>query len=404
MTRSNDSMTKDEIDELLRTADEVLAPTYVRPSILFRRGRGATLTDAAGRDYLDMTAGIAVTALGHGSPVVAGAIREAAEGLIHTSNLFHTIPAIELARLLVERSFADKVFFANSGAEAVEGAIKFARLHGGAERRKIVSFQGSFHGRTLGALAATDSPEYQEPFRPLPEGFELAPFGDERLEAIDERTAAAIIEPIQGERGVRVAGAAWLRRLRDRCREVGALLVFDEIQCGLGRTGKLWAYEHSGVEPDMMTLAKALAGGLPMGAVLLTDDVSGSVPPRSHATTFGGGPLVSSVALAVLRTVSEPAFLAEVADKGRLLRRLLSEIRSELVLEVRGEGLMAGLRLEIGPGPVVEAARDEGLLVVPAGDNVVRVLPPLTVSPEELERAAALLDRAVRRVEREVVA
>lgn len=382
---------------LLETADRVLAPTYARPDLLFTSGEGAYLTDAKGDRYLDMTSGVAVTALGHASPVVAGALREAAGGLSHTSNLFHTEPAIALAADLVECSFADRVFFTNSGAESVEGAIKFARLRAGDKRRTILYFDHSFHGRTFGALAATDRPAAREPFAPLPEGFSRAKWNDlEALEQVDETVAAVVVEPVQGEGGVRVADAAWLSALRRRCDETGALLVFDEVQCGMGRTGKLWAHEHMGVTPDLMTLAKPLAGGLPMGAVLMTEDVASAVRPGSHATTFGGGPIVATVARRVLAEIRRPELLQQVADRGAWLTRRLVESSSPEVREVRGLGLLIGVRVP-DASRVVERALAERLLVVAAAGDVVRLLPPLNVSEAELEEAVHRLERAMQR-------
>lgn len=367
-------------------ADAVLAPTYARPDLLFVGGSGAKLFDAEGGTYLDMTSGVAVTALGHGSTVVSEALRKAAGGLVHTSNLFHTEPAIELAAALTASSFADRIFFANSGAESIEGAIKFSRLCGGTRRSKIVFMEGSFHGRTLGALAATDRPDAQAPFEPLPRGFVRAPWDDPgAYELIDDETAAVIVEPVQGEGGVRVPGRAWLAGLRRACDRNGALLVFDEVQTGLGRTGRLWAHEHFGVQPDMMTLAKPLAGGLPMGAVLMSERVAGQLTIGCHATTFGGGPLVASVALAVLREISQPEFLAGVRERGERARSALGRLPH--VDEVRGLGLLLGAKTSLPVAEVMRAARARRLLVVPAADGVVRFLPPLNVEPDDLDEA-----------------
>jgi predicted acetylornithine/succinylornithine family transaminase len=387
------------VPDLVRRADAVLAGTYTRPPVTFVSGEGSWLTAEDGRRYLDMTAGIAVNALGHASPEIAAVLREHADDLIHVSNLFHTRPAVELAEALAERSFARRVFFANSGAEANEGAVKFARLRGGPERRDVVYFDGSFHGRTMGALAATDRPDYREPFEPLPGGFRRAPWNEAGgLDAVDASTAAVIVEPVQGEAGIRVPDPAWLAALRRRCDETGALLIFDEVQCGLGRTGALWAHEEPGVAPDVMTLAKPLAGGLPMGAVLLGEEAARHVRPGSHATTFGGGPLVCRVALRVLETVSRPQFLGGVRAAGRHLRSRLEELRSPSVLEIRGRGLMVGARVK-RPGAVRDAALDEGLLVVPAGENVLRFLPALNVTLGDLDEAAGRFGRALRRAE-----
>lgn len=385
--------------ELVRRADAVLAGTYTRPPVPFVSGKGSWLEAEDGRRFLDMTAGIAVNALGHGAPEIAAALREHADGLVHVSNLFHTRPAVELAEALVRRSFASQVFFANSGAEANEGAIKFARLRGGPDRRDVVFFDGAFHGRTMGALAATDRPDYREPFEPLPRGFRRAPWNDPLgLDAIDPGTAAAIVEPLQGEAGIRVPDPEWLAALRRRCDRTGALLVFDEVQCGLGRTGALWAHEEPGVTPDVMTLAKPLAGGLPMGAILLGEEAARSIRPGTHATTFGGGPLVCRVALRVLETIARPAFLSGVRAAGDRLRRGLAGLDSPRVREIRGRGLMVGVRVT-DPGAVRDAAFDEELLVVPAGEDVIRFLPALNVSGEDLDEAVARFRRALSRAE-----
>lgn len=390
-------LSADRTARALATADRVLAPTYVRPEVLFTNGKGAYLETAGGETYLDMTSGVAVTALGHGSDVVAAALRDAASGLTHTSNLFHTEPAIALASDLVECSFADRVFFTNSGAESVEGAIKFARLRAGEGRKTIVYFDHSFHGRTFGALAATDRPAAREPFVPLPEGFARARWNDSSaLKHIDATVAAVIVEPLQGEGGVRLADPKWLFALRERCDEVGALLIFDEVQCGMGRTGRLFAYEHSGVIPDLMTLAKPLAGGLPMGAVLMTEDVASAIRPGSHATTFGGGPVVASVARRVLAEIRRPELLAHVVRSGNWLRARLAGLERSGVTAVRGEGLLVGIRVA-NASRVVEAAFEERLLLVAAADDVVRLLPPLNVSQADLEEAVQRLERVLER-------
>ena len=400
MTFSDNTMHTMSSAETLRLAEKVLVGTYRRPERLFVRGEGVWLEDATGERFLDMTSGIAVNALGHGAPEVATALREGATDLVHLSNLFHTAPPIALAAALTEKSFADRVFFANSGAEANEGAIKFARLHGGADRHEIVYFEGSFHGRTLGALAATDRPDYQAPFAPLPAGYRRLAWNDlSALGAIDERVAAVFVEPIQGESGVRVPDDAWLVALRQRCDEVGALLVFDEVQCGLGRTGWLWAHEASGVTPDIMTLAKPLAGGLPMGAVLLTEQAASAVKPGHHATTFGGGPLLSSVALRVFERVSDPAFLASVRARGEQLAGGIAAFDSPLVRAPRGRGLLFGVQLTVPPADLCAAALDERLLLVPAGDDVVRFLPPLNVTEAEIDEALGRLSAALHRLE-----
>jgi len=367
---------------------------------VFVAGRGARMIAEDGREYLDFTSGIAVNAFGYDDSGVADVIRTAlSTGLIHTSNLFRTGPAEALAGELVRRSFADRVFFCNSGAEANEAAFKFARRWarglGGSMKHEIVALQGSFHGRLFGSLAATDRPSYREPFEPLMPGVRFVPPGDEaalRKAVCPNRTAAIIAEPVQGEGGVRPLEPEYLRALRAAADEANAALIFDEVQCGLGRTGTLFAYEASGVMPDLMTLAKPLAGGLPMGAVLLTDRIAAAVQPGDHATTFGGGPLVSSVALAVVRRIATPEFLAGVRARGERIREALGPIiAAGRARELRGRGLLWGLELEGDAAAVVNAAFERGLLLVNAGEKVVRLLPPLTIDEAELDRGLEIL-------------
>lgn len=379
------------MSDLLAIADRVLAPTYVRPPVLFTRGKGCWLQDDQGRDYLDMTSGIAVTSLGHGAGTVRDALHQAADGLIHTSNLFHTEPAIRLAQALTEASFAEQVFFCNSGAEAVEGALKFARL-ARPGRHEVVYFSQSFHGRTLGALAATDKPSIRTPFAPLPAGFRRAAFNDDDgLDSIDATVAAVIVEPVQGEGGARPARDPWLRALRARCDATGALLIVDEIQCGLGRTGTLWAHEPSGVVPDILTLAKPLAGGLPMGAILLGPAVTPTITPSCHGTTFGGGPVVAAVALAVFERLRDPELLAGVRLRADALRGWLTDALGDHLVSLRGRGLLLGVQVDRPAREVMTAAFEQGLLVVPAADDVIRFLPPLDAPMEDLAEAVRRL-------------
>lgn len=378
-------------------APEALAPTYAMPPMVFVRGQGAYLEDEGGQAYLDMTAGVGVNALGHGHPALRAALHEAADGLIHTSNLFRTRPAARLAEALVEGSFADRVFFCNSGAEAVEATMKFARL-ARPGRPGLVAFRGGFHGRTFGALAATDRPGYQRPFTPLAGGVRILEPDDQALASIGDGDAAVIVEPIQCEGGLRSFPEGWLQALRRRCDQVGALLIFDEVQTGLGRTGRLWGYQHVGVRPDLVAVAKPLGGGLPMGAALVTEEVAGAMFPGCHATTFGGGPLVARVGLAALDVVRAPGFLDGVLERGRHLAAALSGLAAAHDGEVRGCGLLRGLRLPGRAAKVVEAARDEHLLVAPAGDDVVRIYPPLDARVEDLDEAVRRLDLAIRRV------
>ncbi|MCK6626292.1 MAG: aspartate aminotransferase family protein [Anaerolineae bacterium] len=385
--------------EIIALEKQYVLQTYKRPDLVWERGEGSWLYDTAGRQYLDAGAGIAVTALGHHHKAVIEAIRQGAEGLVHTSNLYHTAPQALLARDLCESSFANRVFFCNSGTEANEGAIKFARKYaraqGYSDKTGIVAFTGSFHGRTMGALAVTATAKYRAPFEPLIGGVTFAEFNnlDSARTAITTQTCAVIIEPVQGEGGVTPAEPEFLAGLRARCDEVGALLIFDEVQCGLGRTGKLWAYENYGVTPDLMTLAKPLAGGLPMGAVLLTQAVADTLEVGDHGSTFAAGPLVCTVARAVFSQINQPAFLAEVASKGDYLAQKLQTLVAEspLLVGLRGKGLMWGLLSEIPAAEIVAEARNHDLIILVAGEKVIRLLPPLTITQAELDLLAERL-------------
>ncbi|HSL69814.1 MAG TPA: acetylornithine/succinylornithine family transaminase [Longimicrobiales bacterium] len=367
-------------------------------------GRGSYLLTEDGRELLDFTSGIGVNAFGYGDPQLQAAIIGAlGTGLIHVSNLFRTPPAQALAARLVELSFADRVFFCNSGGEANEGALKFARrfarARGGAAKHEIVALKGSFHGRLFGTLAVTDRPAFRAPFEPVMPGVHFVDVDD--LSALAaavsaERTAAIIVEPVQGEGGVRPLSNAYLAAVREAANATDAVLIFDEVQCGLGRTGALFAYQRAGVEPDIMTLAKPLAGGLPMGAILLNDRIAAAVQPGDHATTFGGGPLVSTVALSVVNRLAAPEFLADVASKGEYLADLLGRVLAHPnVTQVRGIGLMWGIELD-GPAAQTQArCAERGLLVTLAGEKVIRLLPPLTITRSELEAGIELLQAAL---------
>jgi predicted acetylornithine/succinylornithine family transaminase len=368
------------------------------------RGEGVELFDADGRAYLDFTSGIGVNALGYGDPGIAAAMQQAmASGVLHTSNLYHTTPARRLAEELVRRTELASVFFCNSGAEANEGAFKFARRWareiGGPAKHEIIAVRGGFHGRLFASLAATDRPQYRAPFRPLAGGVSVVERDLGALErALDAETVATLIlEPVQGEGGVRVLDAEFLQAVRTLTRERGVALIFDEIQCGLGRTGHLFAYERVGVVPDILTLAKPLAGGLPMGAVLASAEISAAMRPGDHGTTFGGGPFVASVALHVLERLSDPALLAHVRETGAWLGEQLTAMaeRSGRVRAVRGVGYMWGVDVMQPAGEVVKRALDHGLLVCGAGEYTVRLLPPLTATRDELARGVALLEQAL---------
>lgn len=374
------------VEAVITDDQQYILQTYARPEFVLERGEGCYLYDTAGRQYLDCVAGIAVNALGYGDPDVTRAITENAAGLLHVSNLYHTRQQSELARRLVESCASlDRAFFCNSGAEAVEGALKFsrryARDHVGEGKTTIVAFSGSFHGRTMGAVAVTSREKYREPFAPVMPGVRFAPFNDAAAAeaAITDDVCAVIVEPIQGEGGITAATPAFLTTLRNACNRVGALLIFDEIQCGMGRTGTLWAHETTGVSPDIMTIAKPLGGGLPIGAILTTKAVADAIHIGDHGSTFAGGPFVTAVAAAVFDKISDPQFLAHVREVGDYLDEALHDLQAAHpeILELRGRGLMRGVQLSIPAAAVREAGHQQGLLLVSAGDDVIRLVPPL---------------------------
>ena len=386
-----------------------LLPTYTRVNLAFERGEGAWLFATNGERYLDFTSGVAVNALGHAHPRLLAALAEQAQKVWHVSNLYEIPEAERVARRLCEASFADFVFFGNSGAEAMECAIKTARKYhfakGAPERYRIITFEGAFHGRTLATLAATGQKKYLEGFGPAVEGFDQVPLADLDAvkRAIGSETAAIAIEPIMGEGGVRVVEPAFLRALRELCDQHGLLLIFDEVQTGMGRTGQLFAYQRTGVSPDIMALAKALGGGFPVGACLATAEAATGMMPGTHGSTFGFNPLAMSVANAVLDVMLEPGFLEHVRRIALLFKQRLAEIKDRhpaVIAEVRGEGLLIGLRAVVPAGSLVDALRAEKMITVAAGDNVVRLLPPLIVSEEEIAEAIARLDRACTRLGR----
>ncbi len=385
-------------------ATDTMLGVYRKPPMEFVRGAGVELFDSDGKAYLDFVAGIAVNALGYGDEGLERTMREAMEGsLIHTSNLYRTQPAERLAERLVATSFADSVFFCNSGAEANEGAFKIARrwgrAQGGAAKHEIISLRGGFHGRLMGTLAATDRPQYRAPFRPLAGGISIAERDLDELDATlnPETVAAVIAEPVQGEGGVRVLEPKFLQGLRALTRERGILLILDEIQCGYGRTGKFWAYEHADITPDLLTTAKPMAGGFPMGAILMTREVGDIMQPGDHGTTFGGGPFVSSVALHVIDRLSDPAMLKHVRERGAQLKKGLDAIAkgSSKVRAVRGAGLMWGVDVSEPAKDIVARALDLGFLICSAGEHTLRLVPPLVVSKTDVERGLTLLRQAI---------
>jgi acetylornithine/N-succinyldiaminopimelate aminotransferase len=391
-----------------RTVTSHLLPTYTRVDLAFERGEGAWLIASNGERYLDFASGVAVNALGHAHPRLIEAVTEQAKKLWHVSNLYRIPEAERLAERLCSATFADQVFFCNSGAEAIECTIKTARKYhaadGRSDRYRIITFEGAFHGRTLATLAAGGQKKYLEGFGPPVEGFDQVPFADldATIRAIGPATAAILIEPIQGEGGVRPAPREFLAKLRELCDEHGLLLLFDEVQTGMGRTGELFAYQRMGVTPDVMAIAKALGGGFPVGACLATVEAGKGMVPGTHGSTFGFNPLAMAVGNAVLDVMLEPGFLDGVRRSALLLKQRLAEMKDRhpsVISEIRGEGLLIGLLAGVPNGIFVDALRAEKLLSVAAGDNVVRMLPPLIVSESEIAEAVDRIDRAATRLE-----
>ena len=387
---------------------DAVLPTYNRAPIAFDRGEGAWAIATDGTRYLDLGAGIAVNALGHANPELVAALTAQAGRIWHVSNLYQIPEQQRLAEMLVDKTFADTVFVTNSGTEAAELAIKMVRKYwhanGQPERIEILTFEGAFHGRSTGAIAAAGSEKMTAGYGPLMPGFRVLPWGDmAALEAaMSDGTAAVMLEPVQGEGGIRVLADADLRRIRELCDKTGALLVLDEVQSGMGRTGRLFAHEWAGITPDIMMVAKGIGGGFPLGAVLATEAAAAGMVAGSHGSTYGGNPLACAVGARVMEIVADEVFLAEVARKAALLRQRLEGLvaaHPEVFDKVRGVGLLLGLRCRVAPSELVSAAYAEHLLTVPAADNVVRLLPPLNITDEEIAEAVARLDRAAARLE-----
>jgi acetylornithine/N-succinyldiaminopimelate aminotransferase len=380
-----------------------MMPTYARAKLSFERGEGVWLFTEDGQRYLDFGGGIAVSSVGHSHPHLVDALTEQAKKLWHTSNVY-TIPAGEkLAARLAELTFADVTFFTNSGAEALEGAIKTARKYhfanGNPERYRIITFEGAFHGRTLATIAAGGQKKYLEGFGPASPGFDQVPFGDHRAmeAAISSETAAILVEPIQGEGGIRVVPTQCLRGLRDMCDKHGLLLIFDEVQSGVGRTGKLFAHEWSGIAPDIMAVAKGIGGGFPMGAFLATREAAKGMTAGTHGSTYGGNPLAMAVGNAVLDLVSDPKLLKHVEDMSVLMQQRLAEVKDRhpaVIAEIRGKGLLMGIRTIIPNTDLVTELREQHMLTIGAGDNVVRLLPPLIINEQDVAEAVSRIDRA----------
>jgi acetylornithine/N-succinyldiaminopimelate aminotransferase len=384
---------------MMMLSEKYVAHTYARYPILLVRGKGTRVWDQEGQEFLDFVSGLAVCNLGHCHPKVVKAIRDQAEKLIHVSNFYYIEPQIELASLLCKHSFADKVFFCNSGAEANEGAFKLARKYAkekmGKDRHEIITMERSFHGRTFATLTATGQEKFHKGYEPLMPGFKYVPFNDigSVENAIDSKTCAVMLEPIQGEGGVNCPSEGYLRALREICDEKGLLLVFDEVQVGMGRTGKLFAYEHDGVEPDMLTLAKSLAGGVPIGALLIKKGIADSFKPGDHASTFGGNPLATAAGIAALTTILEEGMLENCQKMGDYFISQLEEIKKKFsfVQEVRGKGLILGMELTIDGSSIVKEMLKKKILINCTMGNVLRFLPPLIVTKEEVDRVTKAL-------------
>ena len=383
-----------------------LMPTYNRADLAFERGEGAWLFTTDGRRFLDFGSGIAVSSLGHGNPHLVKAIADQAGRVMHTSNLYRVPQAEQLAARYVAATFADSAFFCNSGAEANEGLVKMMRKAmsetGRGERYRVICFDGAFHGRTLAMLAATGNAKYLKGFGPEVDGFDHVPFNNMNAvrDAIGPQTAGILIEPVQGEGGIRPAHLDFLRDLRAACDEFGILLGMDEVQCGMGRTGKLFAHEWAGIEPDVMSIAKGMAGGFPMGAVLAKEAVAKHLTPGTHGTTFGGNPMACAAANAVLDVVLAPGFLAEVDRKARRLWDMLGQVVAEMpsvLEEVRGAGLILGLKARVPNTELQDALTAEGMLSVSAGENVVRLVPPLVLTDADIDAGVEMIRRAARR-------
>ncbi len=386
--------------EIMEQADRVIAKTYKRFPVVLSKGSGCTLFDTDGRRYTDFVAGIAVCNLGHSHAGIAQALSSQAQTLWHVSNLYYTIPQVELADWLVQHSFADRAFFCNSGAEANEAAIKLARKffneRGESQRFRIITMEQSFHGRTMATLSATGQDKIKKGFEPVLEGFDYIPFNNpEALRTkIDSSTCAVMIEPIQGEGGVRCPDSGYLKAVRQICDQTGVLLIFDEIQTGMGRTGRLFAYEHFGVEPDIMTLAKALANGLPIGAMMAREQVAEAFGPGTHASTFGGTPLVTAAALEVCKTLVQGNVISQGHGAGEYFKEKLLWLkeRHAVIVDVRGMGLLLGIRLNINGGSLVNQCLQRGFLINCIQENILRFIPPLIIKKEEIDALISCLD------------
>ncbi len=388
------------ISPVIDTADRVMATTYKRFPIVITHGKGCRLYDETGKEYIDFIAGIAVCGLGHAHPRIAEVIAEQAATLVHTSNLYYTVPQVKLADWLTRHSFADRVFFANSGAEANEAALKLARKYfydqSHPERHRVIAMEKSFHGRTFGTLSATGQEKIQKGYAPVLSGFDFVPFNDLAAlkRAIGPDTAAVLVEPIQGEGGIRVPDGDYLATVRKLCDESGILLIFDEIQTGMGRTGRLFAYEHFGITPDIMTLAKALGNGLPIGAMLATEKAASAFGPGAHASTFGGTPLVTSAALAVAHIFDDEDIINQCKETGDYFKEKLDQLKSrhDVILDIRGKGLLLGMGLNVDAAPIVQTCLEKGFLINGVQEKILRFAPPLIISGSEIDALINCLD------------
>ena len=391
---------------LMMLSEKYVANTYARYPIVLVRGKGTRVWDVDGKEYLDFVAGLAVCNLGHCHPRVVKALQNQAEKLIHVSNFYYIEPQIHLASLLCKHSFADKVFFCNSGAEANEGAMKLARKYAkekmGGDRYEIITMEGSFHGRTLATLTATAQEKFHKGYSPLMPGFKYVPFNDPEAvrKAVDSKTCAVMLEPVQGEGGVNCPSEGYLKGLREICDEKGILLIFDEVQVGMGRTGKLFAYEHEGIEPDLLTLAKSLAGGVPIGALLIKKGIAESFGPGDHASTFGGNPLATAAGVAALSAILEEGMLENCEKVGSYFLSCLEEMKKKFafIKEVRGKGLILGIELKMEGGSIVKEMLQRGILINCTMGNVLRFLPPLIVTKEEVDRVVETLEEVFNKV------
>lgn len=396
-----------EAKEVIELSEKYLMPTYKRFPVVLRKGRGVRVWDINGKEYIDCLAGIAVNVLGHCPRKVVLEVQKQVQRLIHVSNLYYTEPQVKLAKILIENSFADRVFFCNSGTEANEGALKLSRIYMkkkfGEHRHEFIAAENSFHGRSFGSLSVTGQEKYHHGFEPLLPGVKFVPFNDvEAIEkAITDKTCAVILEPIQAEGGINIPDKNYLKEVREICDKYKILLILDEVQTGIGRTGKLFAYEHFGIEPDIMTLAKGLGGGIPIGAILTKEEIAQTFAPKTHASTFGGNPVACAAAVATLETILEDGYLLDYCQRisKYFMKKLngLKEKYPEIIKEIRGMGLLIGIELTDSGVPIVEKCLEKGLLIGLAGDgSVIRFTPPLIIEKDDVDEAVSIFDKALK--------